>query len=191
MGRKIEPNRQTIAEGLAIKEPGKLPLEVVKELVDDILVVTETLIERAINTFIEVEKIVVEGAAAAPLAAVMQYPGLFRKQKTGLILSGANIDPKILAYSLMRGLARDGRISRLRVTCPDMPGSLAALTRIVAENGGNVIEVYHQRQFADIALKYTSIELVIETKDAPHADKVVKALEVDGFEVARISLTEG
>ena len=190
-GRKIEPVQQTVAEGIAIKEPGVLTRQVVEALVDDILVVTEPLIERAINTFIEVEKVVVEGAGAAPLAAVMQYPGMFRKQKTGLIISGANIDPKILAYSLMRGLARDGRVSRLRVTTPDMPGSLADLTRIVAENGGNIIEVYHQRQFADIALKYTSIELVVETKDAPHADNVVKALEAEGFEVARISLAEG
>ncbi|MCH8347351.1 MAG: threonine ammonia-lyase [Proteobacteria bacterium] len=190
-GRTIDPARQTIAEGIAIKEPGKLTARVVEALVDDILIVPEHLIERAINMFIEVEKVVVEGAGAAPLAAVMQYPDLFRGQKTGLVLSGGNIDPKLLAYSLMRGLARDGRISRLRVTTPDLPGSLAKLTAIVAENGGNVIEVYHQRQFADIALKYTSIEMVIETKDAGHAKTIVTALEAQGFEVVTISLTEG
>ncbi|MCH8172991.1 MAG: threonine ammonia-lyase [Proteobacteria bacterium] len=190
-GRTIDPARQTIAEGIAIKEPGKLTAQVVEALVDDILIVPEHLIERAINMFIEVEKVVVEGAGAAPLAAVMQYPDLFRGQKTGLVLSGGNIDPKLLAYSLMRGLARDGRISRLRVTTPDLPGSLAKLTAIVAENGGNVIEVYHQRQFADIALKYTSIEMVIETKDAGHAKTIVTALEAEGFEVVTISLTEG
>ncbi len=190
-GRKIEPARQTIAEGIAIKEPGKLTRQVVAALVDDVLIVPEHLIERAINMFIEVEKVVVEGAGAAPLAAVMQYPGLFKQQKTGLVLSGGNIDSKLLAYSLMRGLARDGRISRLRVTTPDLPGSLAKLTAIVAGKGGNVIEVYHQRQFADIALKYTSIELVVETKDASHAKKIVKALEAEGFEVMTISLTEG
>lgn len=190
-GRTIDPARQTIAEGIAIKEPGKLTAQVVEALVDDILIVPEHLIERAINMFIEVEKVVVEGAGAAPLAAVMQYPELFRGQKTGLVLSGGNIDPKLLAYSLMRGLARDGRISRLRVTTPDLPGSLAKLTAIVAESGGNVIEVYHQRQFADIALKYTSIEMVIETKDAGHAKTIVTALEAEGFEVVTISLTEG
>ena len=190
-GRTIDPARQTIAEGIAIKEPGKLTARVVEALVDDILIVPEHLIERAINMFIEVEKVVVEGAGAAPLAAVMQYPDLFRGQKTGLVLSGGNIDPKLLAYSLMRGLARDGRISRLRVTTPDLPGSLAKLTAIVAESGGNVIEVYHQRQFADIALKYTSIEMVIETKDAGHAKTIVTALEAEGFEVVTISLTEG
>ena len=190
-GCTIDPARQTIAEGIAIKEPGKLTAQVVEALVDDILIVPEHLIERAINMFIEVEKVVVEGAGAAPLAAVMQYPDLFRGQKTGLVLSGGNIDPKLLAYSLMRGLARDGRISRLRVTTPDLPGSLAKLTAIVAESGGNVIEVYHQRQFADIALKYTSIEMVIETKDAGHAKTIVTALEAEGFEVVTISLTEG
>lgn len=189
-GRTIEPSQQTVAEGIAVKEPGVLTLKVVEALVDDILVVSESLIERAINMFIEVEKIVVEGAGAATLAAVLQYPGLFGNQKTGLILSGGNIDPKILAYSLMRGLARDGRISRLRVTTPDLPGSLAKLTGIVAEKGGNVIEVYHQRQFADIALKYTNIEMVVETKDASHMDRIVAALEAEDFEVSRMSLAE-
>ena len=128
-------------------------------------------------------------AGAATLAAVIEYPDLFKGQKTGLILSGGNIDPKILAYSLLRGLARDGRVSRLRVTTPDLPGSLAKLTAIVAENGGNVIEVYHQRQFADIALKYTNIELVVETKDARHTDMVVKAMQGEGFKVHRKPLT--
>ena len=188
-GRTIDPKHQTVAEGIAVKEAGVLTRQVVEALVDDILIVTETLIEGAINTFIEVEKIVVEGAGAATLAAMMEYPDLFKGRKTGLILSGGNIDPKILAYSLMRGLARDGRVSRLKVTAPDMPGSLAKLTAIVAENGGNVIEVYHQRQFADIALKYTNIELVVETKDARHTGMVVKALEGEGFEVHQNPLT--
>lgn len=183
-GKTIKPTRQTVAEGIAVKTPGRRNIEVVRALVDEILVVSESAIERAINMFIEVEKVVVEGAGAATLAAVLKYPGMFRRQKTGLILSGGNIDPKILAYSLMRGLARDGRISRIRVTTPDLPGSLARLTATVANQGGNVIEVYHQRQFADIALKYTNIELVIETKDARHMKRIVTALEAEDFEVS-------
>lgn len=183
-GKTIKPTRQTVAEGIAVKTPGRRNIEVVRALVDEILVVSESAIERAINMFIEVEKVVVEGAGAATLAAVLKYPGMFRRQKTGLILSGGNIDPKILAYSLMRGLARDGRISRIRVTTPDLPGSLARLTATVANQGGNVIEVYHQRQFADIALKYTNIELVIETKDARHMKRIVTALEAGDFEVS-------
>ncbi len=183
-GKTIKPASQTIAEGIAIKEAGMLTRAVVKELVDDILIVPEILIEQTINIFIEVEKVVVEGAAAAPLAAVMHYPKLFTGKKVGLVLTGGNIDPKLLAFSLMRGLARDGRISRLRITAPDLPGSLAKMTQIVADCGGNVMEVYHQRQFANIALKYTKIELVVETKDAAHTNSIVEALEAQSFKVS-------
>lgn len=188
-GQTISPTRQTVAEGIAVKEPGILTRAIVASLIDDILIVAESQIERAINMFIEIEKIVAEGAGAAPLAALLQYPNLFKGQKVGLIVCGGNIDPKILAFSLMRGLARDGRISRFRVTAPDLPGSLAKLTAVVAEQGGNVIEVYHQRQFADIALKYTDIELILETKDAKHRDRILKELEIAGFEVECLTYT--
>lgn len=189
-GKTIDPHGQTIAEGIAVKTPGKLTRKVVEALVDDIIIVPEKLIEQAINIFIEVEKVVIEGAAAAPLAAVMHKPRLFKGKKTGLVLSGGNIDPKLLAYSLLRGLARDGRISRLRITAPDLPGSLAKMTEIVARHGGNVMEVYHQRQFADIALKYTKIELVVETKDAKHTDEIEKALNAEGLKVERKPVAE-
>ena len=183
-GQTIEQARvETIAEGIAIKEPGLLTRKVVAALVKDILIVNELTIEKAINMFIEVEKVVVEGAAAACLAAVTENPELFKGKKTGLVLSGANIDAKILASSLMRGLARDGRISRLKVTTPDLPGGLAKVAMIIAEAGGNVLEVYHQRQFANISLKYTEIEVVVETKDAHHTREIVRALEATGFEV--------
>jgi threonine dehydratase len=182
-GKKIEPASQTIAEGIAIKEAGVLTRAVVSELVEDVLIVPEALIERAINIFTEVIKVVVEGAAAAPLAAVMQYPDLLKGKKVGLVLSGGNIDPKMLSFSLLRGLARDGRIARLRITAPDLPGSLAKMTGIVASNGGNVMEVYHQRQFANIALKYTNIEMVVETKDRDHTKRIVEALESEGLKV--------
>lgn len=180
-GQSIHPATQTIAEGIAIKEPGILTREVVRELVDDILIVSEKSIEFAINCYAEKEKVVVEGAGAASLAAVKENPELFKGRKTGLIVSGANIDPRILAYSLMRGLALDGRISRLKVTTPDLPGGLAKLTRIIAEGGGNVMEVYHQRQFAPIPLKYTEINVVVETKDIHHRNRLVEALETAGF----------
>lgn len=189
-GKTIKPATQTIAEGIAIKEPGVLTKKVVKELVDDILIVSELMIEKALNILIEVEKVVVEGAGAATLAAIMDNRELFKGKKTGLILSGGNIDPKLLAFSLMRGLARDNRIARLRITAPDLPGSLAKMTQIVASSGGNVMEVYHQRQFADIALKYTKIELVVETKDAGHTDRIVEALEKEGLKVSRKPVAE-
>jgi len=184
-GREISPVKQTVAEGIAVKTPGKLTRKVVRELVDDILIVREATIEHAINMLMEVEKVVVEGAGAAPLAALLDYPKVFRGAKVGLVLAGANIDSRILASSIMRGLVRDGRISRIKVTTEDLPGGLAHITRVVAEAGANVIEVYHQREFAPISLKYTNIELVIETKDKPHTDRVIEALEADGFEVHR------
>lgn len=182
-GETIEPASHTIAEGIAVKKPGKMTIEVVKALVDDILIVSEEQIENAINMLMEVEKVVVEGAGAACLAATLQFPERFKGKKCGLVLAGGNIDQRILASSLMRGLVHDGRISRLRVTAPDMPGALAKLTKIVAEAGGNVMEVNHQRQFAAIPLKYTEIELVVETKDTSHRDLVIKSLEIAGFEV--------
>lgn len=182
-GNTIEPASHTIAEGIAVKQPGKLTLEVVRQLVDEILIVSEDEIENAINMLMEVEKVVVEGAGAASLAAVLQFKGFFKGKTCGLILAGANIDPRILASSLMRGLVHDGRISRLRVTTLDQPGALAMLTKLVAEAGGNVMEVNHQRQFAAIPLKYTEIELVVETKDASHRDQVINSLTNAGFEV--------
>lgn len=183
MGETITPTNQTIAEGIAIKEPGVLTKQVVEALVDDVLIVRETTIEKAINAFAEVEKLVVEGAGAATLAAVMQYPEMFNGRKTGIIVSGANIDPKILAYSLMRGLAQDGRISRLTVTTPDLPGGLASIVNTIAELGGNIVEVYHQRQFAAISVKYTQISVVVETKDAFHRDDIVAALKAKDLKV--------
>lgn len=182
-GEEIKPTSHTIAEGIAVKKPGKLTIEIVKKLVDNILIVSEEQIENAINMLMEIEKVVVEGAGAASLAALLDYPERFKDKKCGLVLAGANIDPRILASSLMRGLVHDGRIARLQVTTIDQPGALATLTKIVAEAGGNIMEVNHQRQFAAIPLKYTEIELVVETKDNNHRDQVIKSLEKAGFEV--------
>lgn len=182
-GKTIEPKDQTIAEGIAVKTPGTLTLPVVKDLVEDILIVNEDTIEHAINMLMEQEKVVVEGAGASSLAAILQFNDLFLKNKTGLILAGGNIDPRILASSLTRGLIRDGRMSRFKVTTLDQPGGLAKMTDVVAKAGGNVIEVYHKRQFAPIALKYTEIELLVETKDEAHRDRVANALREAGYEV--------
>lgn len=182
-GEEMGPVGETIAEGIAVKEPGGLTRAVVRELVDDILIVPEATIERAINMLIEQQKVVVEGAGAASLAALLEYPDRFDSRRAGLFLTGGNIDTKVLAYSLMRGLALDGRISRLKVATPDQPGSLARITEIVAAEGGNVVEVYHQRQFAPISLRYTEIEVVVETKDRHHLDRLIKALTAAEFNV--------
>lgn len=182
-GQTIEPSHHTLAEGIAVKMPGELTRRVVGELVEDILVVSESRIEDAINLLMEVEKVVVEGAGAAGLAAVLQYPERFAGLKTGLVLCGANIDPRTVASCIMRGLARDGRITRLRVTMLDLPGGLHRVSGVIAQEGGNIIEVQHLRQFSEIPLKYTELELVIETKDRHHTNAVIKGLENARFAV--------
>ncbi|GER08503.1 threonine ammonia-lyase [Iodidimonas muriae] len=186
-GREIHPTKVTIAEGIAVKKPGQITREVVRQLVDDILIVKESMIEDAIDALMEIEKVVVEGAGAAGLAAVLQFPDLFRGKKVGLPLCGGNIDPRTLSFCVMRGMVRDGRISRLKVTTLDLPGALARVTAIVGKVGGNIAEVYHQRQFATAPVKYTEIELVVETKDRMHGERLVKALEDAGLEVTDTS----
>lgn len=186
-GREISPTRVTIAEGIAVKKPGLLTREVVRALVDDILIVRESMIEDAIDSLMEIEKVVVEGAGAAGLAAVLQFPDLFKGRKVGIPLCGGNIDPRTLSFCVMRGMVRDGRISRLRVTTLDLPGALAKVTTVVGKAGGNIVEVYHQRQFASAPVKYTEIELVVETKDRQHAERLIAALSESGFEVTDTS----
>ncbi|GAK32586.1 threonine ammonia-lyase [Iodidimonas nitroreducens] len=186
-GREIRPTKVTIAEGIAVKMPGLLTREVVRALVDDILIVKESMIEDAIDALMEIEKVVVEGAGAAGLAAVLQFPDLFRGKKVGLPLCGGNIDPRTLSFCVMRGMVRDGRISRLKVTTLDLPGALARVTAIVGRIGANIVEVYHQRQFATAPVKYTEIELVVETKDRLHGERLIKALEEVGLEVTDTS----
>jgi threonine dehydratase len=145
------------------------------------------MIEDAIDALMEIEKVVVEGAGAAGLAAVLQFPDLFRGKKVGLPLCGGNIDPRTLSFCVMRGMVRDGRISRLKVTTLDLPGALARVTAIVGRIGANIVEVYHQRQFATAPVKYTEIELVVETKDRLHGERLIKALEEVGLEVTDTS----
>jgi len=186
-GREVTPGQMTVAEGIAVKTPGQLTRRMVRALVDDILVVKEPMIEDAIDSLMEVEKVVVEGAGAAGLAAVMQFPEIFKGKRVGLPLCGGNIDPRTLSFCVMRGMVRDGRITRLRVTTLDLPGALAKVTSVIAKAGGNIVEVYHQRQFASAPVKYTEIEVVVETKDRRHSEKLVQALEDAGFEVTDTS----
>ena len=146
-GEPFTGGGDSVAEGIAVKEPGLITREMVRKYVDDILVVSERQIEDAIIDLLEIEKVLVEGAGAAPLAAVLQFPERFRDRRTGLVLSGGNIDLRLVASAIMRSLARDGRISRLRILIPDIPGSLVKVSTVIAEAGGNVIEVEHQRHF--------------------------------------------
>jgi threonine dehydratase len=173
----------TVAEGIAVTEPGQLTRAVVAELVDDVVLASEQRIEEAIALYVEIEKSVVEGAGAAPLAAILEHPGLFRGKTVALVASGGNIDARVLASVLSRALARSGRVVRLRVDVPDRPGALAKLATVVANERGNIVDVEHRRDLPGVALKNARVELSVETRDRAHAEQLVRALETAGYPV--------
>ena len=172
---------QTLAEGIAVKDPGKLTLAVCKELVSDVISVEELVIERAAAMMIETQRLVAEGAGAAPLAAVLSDPDRFRGKKVALILSGGNIDARLLSSMLMRSLVRAGRLVRLRIEIDDAPGVLARVTRIIGEKSGNILEIYHQRLFQDVPLKHAEVDVVVETRNPGHVAEISSALIAAGF----------
>ncbi|HEY8127967.1 MAG TPA: threonine ammonia-lyase [Hyphomicrobium sp.] len=173
----------TLAEGIAVTAPGSLTQQVIEALVDDILLVSEADLERAVSLLITIEKTVVEGAGAAGLAALIGANRLYKGRKIGLVLCGGNIDTRLLASVLTRELARDGRLSRLAIDIPDRPGQLARVAGIIGKAGANVVEVYHQRVFTDVPAKGTELHLVIETRDRAHLDHVVSELKAGGYVV--------
>ena len=174
---------QTIAEGIAVPMVGKLPLEIARALVDEVLVVDELALEQAVVMYLEVEKTVAEGAGAAGLAALLAYPERFRGRQVGLILCGGNIDSRLLASILMRGLVHDGRIVRLRVEILDAPGALARVANTIGATGGNIIEVYHQRLFGNVPAKSADLDLVVETRDRQHVAEICAAITEAGYQV--------
>jgi threonine dehydratase len=182
-GTEAKPDRQTIADGIAVKSPGRLTRAVTAALVDEIVLVNEDAIERAICALVEIEKVVVEGAGAVALAAVAAYPQLVAGQRVGLVLSGANIDSRALAGCLLRGLVRDGRIARLSIEMEDVPGNLARVAAVIGEAGGNILEVLHQRLSADVSLRYAALDIEIETRDRQHTERIVEQLTRAGFAV--------
>jgi threonine dehydratase len=180
---------QTLAEGIAVKEPGKLTRAVVASLVSDILLVDEEALEHAVNVLLDVEKLVVEGAGAASLAALLAFPERFRGRKVGLVLCGGNIDARVLSSILMRGLVREGKLVRLRSEIYDAPGILSRITRIIGDCGGNIVEIYHQRLFYDVPVKHTEVDVVVETRNATHVGEIVGALNEAGFPTRLLSST--
>ena len=177
----VECGGDTIAEGIAVKDVGDTAFKIIKALVEEVLVVKEETIERAVAALIEIEKTVAEGAGAAALAALLEQPGRFAGKRVGLPITGGNIDTRVLASVLMRGLVRDARLVRLRVTMPDISGSLARVAGLIAEAGGNIVEVQHQRVFGTASVKSTEIEFLIETRDRAHTEALVQALETNGL----------
>lgn len=172
----------TIAEGIAVGRPGTITQALVERYVDELVLVDEGDVEQAIVMLLDIEKTLVEGAGAAPLAAVMKEPQLFAGRKAGLVLGGGNIDPMLLAAIIQRGMVRAGRLARLKVCARDVPGSLAKITGIVSQAGANIDEVHHQRAFTLLAAQNVEIELVVQTRGRSHVESLLQALRAAGFE---------
>lgn len=190
-GEPVSVGGATIAEGIAVRDVGALPMSILREHAVEVIVVSERLIEKALILLIEIEKTVAEGAGAAGLAALLAAPERFRGKKVGLVLSGGNIDTRTLASVLMRGLVRDGRLIQLSVELADKPGALAALTETIAELGGNIVEVQHQRLFGALSVSVAEVDLLIEAQDETHGAAIVSGLEARGVRVRRRAATAG
>ena len=178
----------TLAEGIAVKQPGELTSRILKQLANDVVLVPERQLERAVAMLVGIEKTVVEGAGAAGLAAMLDDRERFRGKKVATLLCGGNIDTHLLANVLVRDLVRQGRVARLRVAVQDQPGALAAITAKVYEAGANIIEIRHSRIFTALPAKDTVIEVECEARDPETIDDVVARLERAGFHVERAQL---
>jgi len=175
-GKPVVARDPTIADGIAVKDPGTLTLPIIRKLVSDVLLVEEAVLERAMALIVEIEKLVAEGAGAAPLAAVLANRARFAGRKLGLIVSGGNIDTRLLASVLMRALVRGERLIHLRIDASDAPGSLARITQIIGDEGGNIVEVRHERWFHDRPARMAVIDVLVEVRDSRGGGLIVGAL---------------
>jgi threonine dehydratase len=187
-GKDLPSAGDTLAEGIAVKKPGRLTPTVIERVVDEILLVPEREIETAVSLYLQIEKTVAEGAGAAGLAAMLAYPDRFRGRKVGLILSGGNIDTRLLATVLLRDLARSGRMARLRIQLHDRPGALLSVMKLFDRYGANIIEIYHQRVFTTLSAKDAFIDVECEARDSEHLDALVEALKQAGFYVHPVEI---
>ena len=179
-GQPVVCDRYTIAEGIAVKQPGRLTRTVVRKLVRDILLVGEGELENAILMLLQIEKTVVEGAGACGLAALLKHRKQFRKKRVGLVLCGGNIDLLSLSSIIQRGLVRNGQLVRLRVEIRDVPGELARVTGQIGIAGANIMEVHHQRAFSSHPLQTTLVDFIIQTRGREHLDQIMAALHAVG-----------
>ena len=180
----------TLAEGIAVKIPGAFTSEVIRELVDEIVLVSEAELETAVSLLLQIEKTVVEGAGAAGLAAVMANPEIFAGKNVGIVLCGGNIDTRLLANVLLRDLARSGRLARLRLTLQDRPGALFKVMRLFNEHNVNIIEIYHQRIFTTLPAKGLITDIECEARDAQQLQGLVDGLNDAGYKVERVELNK-
>jgi threonine dehydratase len=181
----------TLAEGIAVPRPGEVTGPMLRQLVDDIVTVSEDDIETGINLLLEIEKVVAEGAGAAAIAALVAHRERFADRQVGVLLSGGNIDPRLLASVIMRGLIRGGRLTRLHIELPDVPGALGEVTTLLGKAGANIVEVIHQRMFVDVSAKSAHVEVTIESLDHHHVETVVDSLREAGYAVHVGSFTNG
>jgi len=190
-GREIDGGGATLAEGIAVKTPGTRTLPIVRDLVDDMVTVGERAIEAAVELMADTGGVIVEGAGAVPLAAVMEDRSRFEGRRVGLLVSGGNIDMRLYASVLLRGLVRGGQMVRLRVQISDAPGNLAQVSQLIGDAGGNIVEIIHQRMFFDVPVKETYIDIVVETRNAAHATEIVENLEAAGLRTRLLSDVAG
>ena len=176
----------TLAEGIAVKNVGKLTLPIVRALVSEIVLVDEASIERAVNAYLTLQKTMAEGAGAAGLAAMLTKPERFRGRKVGLILSGGNIDPRILSTIVVRELERECRIASFRLSIPDRPGVLGQIATLLGDLGVNILEVDHRRRFLDVPAKGAKLDVTVETRGPAHSDEIFARLQHEGYEPERI-----
>ena len=182
----IHAGGATLAEGIAVKKAGRLTLEIARRLMDDLVLVEEAEVERAVNLYLTLQKTMAEGAAGAALAALLVAPERFRSRKVGLILSGGNIDPRILSSIMVRELAREEKIVAIRMIIPDRPGVLGEISTILGRLGGNILEVEHSRTMLKVPAKGATLDVVFETRDGAHAQEIIAALEALDYVVERL-----
>jgi threonine dehydratase len=187
-GKTLPSAGDTIAEGIAVKVPGKLTPDLVERLVDEILLVPERDIETAVSLLLQIEKTVAEGAGAAGLAALLTHPERFKGRTVGLIVTGGNIDTHLLATVLLRDLARSGRMARLRIELQDRPGALYSVMKLFDRHRVNIIEIYHQRIFTTLPAKDAFIDVECEARDAEHLDRLVQELKAEGFNLHPVQI---
>ena len=184
--KQLAISGDTLADGIAVKRPGNITSEIIKNHVDDILLINEFELEMAISSLFENERIVAEGAGAAGVAAIMRNKDKFSGKKVGTVICGGNIDARLFASILNRKLLMDGRMTKVRIDIIDEPGMLARISNLIAKYGGNIIEIYHQRMFNDVPVKNAKIDAIIEALSVEHIASIIKALRNDGFQVSEI-----
>jgi threonine dehydratase len=187
-GKQMPCEGDTLAEGIAVKVPGAFTSEIIRGLVDEIVLVSEAQLETAVSLLLQIEKTVVEGAGAAGLAAIMARPDLFKGKNVGVVLCGGNIDTRLLANVLLRDLARSGRLARLRITLQDRPGALYKVMKLFNEHNVNIIEIYHQRIFTTLPAKGLITDIECEARDAEQLQGLVDGMKAAGYKVERVEL---